>query len=131
MSPNAGGRGRGCGVSANEYSSAHGAQINFGDVSPYLTYGRSISHSERTSAQLKNFCSLFSDSSVQHAIQNTPLIRQPVCLSCPLCPVAEFIHPYWEDKVNSGIGLSYRPARLNGLANGSRHQTLNAVFTGV
>ncbi len=30
----------GCGVSANEYSCAHahGAQINFGDLSPYLTY---------------------------------------------------------------------------------------------
>jgi hypothetical protein len=32
-----------CGVSANEYSCAHhvtyGAQINFGDLPPYLTYG--------------------------------------------------------------------------------------------
>jgi hypothetical protein len=27
-----------CGVSANEYSCAHGAQINFGDPTPYLTY---------------------------------------------------------------------------------------------
>ncbi len=28
-----------CGVSANEYScAAHGAQINFGDLTPYLTY---------------------------------------------------------------------------------------------
>ncbi len=25
-----------CGVSANEYSCAHGAQINFGDLTPYL-----------------------------------------------------------------------------------------------
>jgi hypothetical protein len=33
MSPNAGG-----GVSANEYRCAHEAQINFGDLSPYLTY---------------------------------------------------------------------------------------------
>jgi hypothetical protein len=24
-----------CGVSANEYSCAHGAQINFGDLTPY------------------------------------------------------------------------------------------------
>ncbi len=31
--------GGGCGVSANEYSCAHGAQINFGDLTPYLTYG--------------------------------------------------------------------------------------------
>ncbi len=41
-SPNAGGRGV-CGVSANEYSCAHitwhGAEINFGDLPPYLTYG--------------------------------------------------------------------------------------------
>jgi hypothetical protein len=27
-----------CGVSANEYSCAHGAQINFGDLTPYLKY---------------------------------------------------------------------------------------------
>jgi hypothetical protein len=26
-------------VSANEYSCAHGAQINFGDLTPYLTHG--------------------------------------------------------------------------------------------
>jgi hypothetical protein len=37
MCPNAGGGGS-CGVSANEYSCAHGAQINFGDPTPYLTY---------------------------------------------------------------------------------------------
>ncbi len=36
MSPNAGGGG--CGVSANDYSCALGAQINFGDLTPYLTY---------------------------------------------------------------------------------------------
>jgi hypothetical protein len=30
--------GRGCGVSANEYSCTHGAQINVGDLTPYLTY---------------------------------------------------------------------------------------------
>jgi hypothetical protein len=28
----------GCGVSANEYSYGHGAQMNFGDLTPYLTY---------------------------------------------------------------------------------------------
>ena len=27
----------GCGVSANEYSCAHGAQINFGDLTLFLT----------------------------------------------------------------------------------------------
>ncbi len=31
----------GCGVSANKYSCAHGAQINFGYLTPYLTYGPS------------------------------------------------------------------------------------------
>jgi hypothetical protein len=30
--------GGGCGDSANEYSCAHGAQINFWDLTPYLTY---------------------------------------------------------------------------------------------
>jgi hypothetical protein len=34
--PKCGGRGRG-GVSANEYSCAHGDQINFGDLTPYIT----------------------------------------------------------------------------------------------
>jgi hypothetical protein len=39
MSPNArdGGEG-GWGASANEYSCAHGAQKNFGDLTSYLTY---------------------------------------------------------------------------------------------
>jgi hypothetical protein len=39
MSSNAVGR-RGCGVSASEYSCAHGAQINIGDLTSYLTYGK-------------------------------------------------------------------------------------------
>jgi hypothetical protein len=39
MSPNAGGGGKSCGVSANEYSCTHGAQMNFGDLTLYLTYG--------------------------------------------------------------------------------------------
>ncbi len=30
--------------------------------------------------------------------------------------VAEFTDPDWGDEVNSGIGLSYRPARLHRLA---------------
>ncbi len=39
MSPNGGGGGEGdCGFSANDYSCAHGAQINFGDLTPYSTY---------------------------------------------------------------------------------------------
>ncbi len=31
-------------------------------------------------------------------------------------PVAEFIGPNWGDIVNTGIGLTYRPAMLHGLA---------------
>ena len=42
MSPNGGGGGGGCGVPANEYSRTYGAQINFGDLSPYLTYDLKI-----------------------------------------------------------------------------------------
>ncbi len=30
--------------------------------------------------------------------------------------VAKFIFPDWGDKVNTGIGVSYRPDRLHGLA---------------
>jgi len=37
-----GGGGGVAGVSANEYSCAHGAQINFGDLSSYLTDDKPI-----------------------------------------------------------------------------------------
>ncbi len=37
MSPNAGWGG--CWVLASEYSCAHGAQIDIGDLTPYLTFG--------------------------------------------------------------------------------------------
>jgi hypothetical protein len=37
--PKTRGEGGGCGVSANEYSSAHGAQSILGDLTPYLIYG--------------------------------------------------------------------------------------------
>ncbi len=37
------GGGGGCGFSANEYSFAHGAQLDFGDLTPYLTYGENSS----------------------------------------------------------------------------------------
>jgi hypothetical protein len=53
MSPNAEGWGGGdpggvaaCGVSANEYSCAHGAQIKFGDLTPYLSYDTEYSYME-------------------------------------------------------------------------------------
>ncbi len=45
MNPNA--EGGSCGVSANEYSCTQGAQINFGDLNPYLTYGRVVRESDR------------------------------------------------------------------------------------
>jgi hypothetical protein len=32
------GEGRGCGITANEYSCAYGAQKKFGAITPYLTY---------------------------------------------------------------------------------------------
>jgi hypothetical protein len=35
-----------CGASANEYSCAHGVQVNFGDLTPYLTYGREVPKSQ-------------------------------------------------------------------------------------
>jgi hypothetical protein len=44
MSPNAEGM-EGYGVSANEYSCAHGAQINFEDLTPYLTFGGKAQYS--------------------------------------------------------------------------------------
>ncbi len=36
--PKCGGRVGSCRVSANEYSCTHGAQINFVDLTPHLTY---------------------------------------------------------------------------------------------
>ncbi len=42
-----------CGVSANEYRCGHGAQINFGDLTPYLTYG-----SEALRGNLENTLSI-------------------------------------------------------------------------
>jgi hypothetical protein len=62
MSPNYGRRERGCGVSANEYSCAHhvtwSPQINFGDLPPYLTYGKLNTYTVKK--RLKVFPSLAS-----------------------------------------------------------------------
>jgi hypothetical protein len=38
---------RGCRVSANEYSCAHGVQINFEDPTPYLTYEEKVQNTVR------------------------------------------------------------------------------------
>jgi hypothetical protein len=43
MSPNAGGGGS-CGFLANEYSCAYRAQVNFGDLTTYLTYAGDFFH---------------------------------------------------------------------------------------
>jgi hypothetical protein len=41
--PICGGKGVGiAGVAANKYSCAHGAQINFKDLTPFLSYGRRL-----------------------------------------------------------------------------------------
>jgi hypothetical protein len=51
MSPNGGGGGGGGGgVTANESSCAHGALINFGGLTPYLTYG---THPKETTYRMK------------------------------------------------------------------------------
>jgi hypothetical protein len=67
LSPNAGDRGgEGCGVSANEYSCAHGAQINFRDLTPYLTYDthKEMTAGVRQSGPLTNGISLAGKSKI-------------------------------------------------------------------
>jgi hypothetical protein len=44
--------GSGCGVSANKYSCADGAQINFGDLTSYLPYGQICSSGTKIFATL-------------------------------------------------------------------------------
>jgi hypothetical protein len=48
----------GCEVSANEFSCAHGAQINFGDPTPYLTYGLKSHHLFCKSIGLQKVCAV-------------------------------------------------------------------------
>jgi hypothetical protein len=43
----------GCGVSTNEYSCAHGAQINFGVLTPDLTCGTHTAEREGTDRAVK------------------------------------------------------------------------------
>jgi hypothetical protein len=64
MSPNAGGGA--CGVSANMYSCTHGAQINFGDLAPYLTW----QEESATAHQLKDDSELFSSEDLENALVN-------------------------------------------------------------
>jgi hypothetical protein len=46
------GGGGGYGVSANEYGCSHGAQVNFGDLTPYLAYGCLLCRSAATLIQI-------------------------------------------------------------------------------
>jgi hypothetical protein len=48
--------GGGCCVSANEYICSHGAQINFGDLTPYLTYDANLSSFNCNIVILLNQC---------------------------------------------------------------------------
>ncbi len=102
MSPNAGGW-QGCGVSANEYSCAHGAQINFGDLTPYLTYdgkegcvvlecnsvclhyGKQLSHPLQYDVQRRHFIN--SISILCTYSNNLPLYREDSspAASCQAC----------------------------------------------
>ncbi len=60
MGPNAGGEGgRSREVSANEYSCTHETQINFGDLTPYLTYGCKKSDSLCNGLWKKNLNTFF------------------------------------------------------------------------
>jgi hypothetical protein len=52
MSPNKGGGEGACEVSANEDKCAHGAHIDFGDLTPYLTNGPPRSMQERKTKDL-------------------------------------------------------------------------------
>ncbi len=62
------GGGRGGGGSANKYSCAHGAQLNFGDLTPYLTYG--IHNTVLQDSTLLPMCS--TSQIYTHEVQETP-----------------------------------------------------------
>jgi hypothetical protein len=72
MSPNAEeGGGGSVGVSANEYSCAHGAQINFGDLTPYLTYDAN----DLTTSMFSN--RVFYSKAVWHIVESKDLRISP------------------------------------------------------
>jgi hypothetical protein len=52
------GGGWGLRVLANEYSCAHGAQVNFGDPTPYLAYDLSEQHFQDHSLTLEYFMNM-------------------------------------------------------------------------
>ena len=92
--------GGGCGVSANEYSCAHGAQINFGDLTPYIT----CSTCYETPASRRKALGLISFVFFQSTIHETQLWGEPgrrsQLLLCgpsswgtdePTCPLHQYI----------------------------------------
>jgi hypothetical protein len=53
------------------------------------------------------------DDPIQHGIQSRLLQRKAfLIVYWKNTPIAKFIVPDWEDKVDSDIGLSYRPASI-------------------
>jgi len=75
----AGRRGGVAGVSANEYSCTHGAQINFGDLTPYLTYGV--------------WCLFFPVSCLSRC--RLSLLSCPHGVFCLFNTVLSFLFPFW------------------------------------
>ncbi len=53
------GEGGSCGVSADEYSYAHEAQINFGDLTPHLTYDSRLQSEVRKGFVSRNVCGMY------------------------------------------------------------------------
>jgi hypothetical protein len=77
---------RGCGVSANEYSCAHGAQINFGDFTPYLTY-RNISGKSQQIFSLRTFLNLTRSKKIigtqtQYLVEALSDVKQVIAFYC-------------------------------------------------
>ncbi len=90
MSPNAEGGGGGYGVSANKYSCALRAQINFGDLTPYLTMPSG--HVQCTSVHflhiaLKNFGAVYVYHFSKPFSSNWSFIKSisKLCLTKALC----------------------------------------------
>jgi hypothetical protein len=48
-----------CGVSADEFSCAHGVQINFGDLTSYLTYAKNRPKESQITAKNKQILKIW------------------------------------------------------------------------
>jgi hypothetical protein len=86
--PKCGGEG-GCGVSANEYSFTHGAQINFGDLTPYLTYAYNPSKVRKCKARgivhkdpIQRFLQLIFRMDIAQSISKSLRYQQVIPLNC-------------------------------------------------